>query len=117
MSRTIVAALVAVAATAALVAPTAVAAPAPPSQPPYEDCSQWFLQSWYPISADEPKWVFRCEWEDNFSPQEWTGSWVANDYYWNAQSSEIRWFATDVIDWGWYWSCVLYPYGVGACDA
>ncbi len=110
-------ALIVVAASIALFASTAAATSAPPPQPPYVGCGDWYVQSSYPMSADDPQWVFRCSWEDNFSPTDWTGTWVANDYYWNADSSQVTWFASYVIDWGWYWSCVLYPSGVGACDA
>jgi hypothetical protein len=106
-----------VAALAAFLAPSAAATPPAPSQPPYEGCSDWYVQSWYPMSTEDSQWVFRCEWDDNFSPTDWTGTWVASDYYWNAESSQVTWFATYVFDWGWYYSCVLYPDGVGACDA
>jgi hypothetical protein len=42
---------------------------------------------------------------------------MASDYYWNVDSSEVRWFASYIYDWGWFSSCVLYPDGIGMCNA
>ena len=38
-------------------------------------------------------------------------------YYWNADSSQVMWFATTFWEDGWYTYCNLYPSGIGACDA
>jgi hypothetical protein len=116
MRQAMITALVVIAATTALFASTASAAPAPPTQPSYEGCSDWYLQSSYPMSLEDTQWVFRCVWEDSMS-EDGTGWWWASDYYWNAESSQVMWFASYMAEAGWYWSCVLYPYGIGMCDA
>jgi hypothetical protein len=100
-----------------LIAVPAAASPAFPPVSTNEGCTDWYLQDWYPMSQDDPQWVFRCSWEYDFSPEDWTGTWVAYDYYWNADSSQVIEFAGYVIEWGWYGSCVRYPSGIGACDA
>jgi len=127
MRRSVNTVLIVVVASMALLAPTAVATPAAPPQPPqastlptyYEGCTDWNLQSSYPMSADHPEWVFSCWWGDNYSEENWTG-WRAHDlYYWNADSSQVMWYGANVIDlenW-WFWDCILYPDGIGMCDA
>ena len=36
--------------------------------------------------------------------------------YWREKSSEVRWYGMSWFD-GWFWSCILYPEGFGACNA
>lgn len=99
----------------------AAATPPPPPQPPaayaqtafYDACTDWFLQSTWPMSVSDPKWSFLCS---NGSPD--SGS--EDGWYWNADLQAAIWFHTAVWDWGWYWDCTAYPYGLdggGACDA
>jgi hypothetical protein len=67
------------------------------------------------MTANNPKWVFRCEFGELTG--DWnTTSWRADDYYWNATSSKVVWFASYAIDYGSFWQCVLYPTGIGACN-
>ncbi len=95
----------------ALFAPTAAATPAPPPQPPYEGCTDWSLQY---MSPDDPQWVFSC----TETGDEYGIAWERIDeYYWNAESSQVMWFATTFWEDGWYTYCNLYPSGIGACDA
>jgi hypothetical protein len=113
MRRVIIAAFVVVAASAAFLGPAAAAMPAPPSQAPYTGCSDWYPQTW-----GDSYWVFNCTWDDNFSPTDGTGTWMENDYYWDANSSQVFWFATYIIDLDsdWYYSCVIPPGSAGACS-
>lgn len=115
--RIIVTALTVLAASTAIVVPAAAATQDAPPVAPYEGCSDWYLQSTRPMSAEDTQWVFRCSWEDNFSSEDWTGSFGHSDYYWNADRSTVIWFSGFVYDWGWIWSCNLYPSGVGMCNA
>jgi hypothetical protein len=116
MRRVLITVFIAIAASAALWLPAASATPAPPSQLPYEGCSDWYVQTSYPMSEDDPQWVFRCS-AGNISWEEGTGWWGASDYYWNADSSQVVHFADYFVDLdeGFFWSCVLYPSGSGAC--
>lgn len=113
MRRMIITAFVVVAALAALLGPAAAATSAPPSQQPYAGCSDWNLQT-----LGDSYWVFSCTEEDNFSPTDGTGWWMENDYYWDANSSQVFWFATYIIDLDsdWYYSCVFPPGSAGACS-
>jgi hypothetical protein len=114
--RPLITAFVVIAASAALWIPAASATPAPPPQPPYEGCSEWYVQTGPPMSADDAQWVFRCS-AGNVSWEEGTGWWSASDYYWNAESSQVIHFADHFVDLdeGFGFSCVLYPSGSGAC--
>jgi hypothetical protein len=76
MMRRLIVLLVLTAASAALLAAPAAATttPARPLQPPsayvetawYEGCSDWYLQSTYPMSGADPQWVFTC-WNDYYA--------------------------------------------------
>ena len=80
----------------------------------YDGCTDWHLQSWYPMTPDDPQWVFGCE----ATGEEHGIAWRRfEEYYWNADSSQVMWFATTLWYDDWYTSCNLYPSGVGACDA
>jgi hypothetical protein len=117
MSRTTITLLVLIAGLAVAFAPTAAATPNPPSQAPYAGCTDWYLQSTYPMSTDDPKWVFSCS-EGEVDWDSMTGWQVTNYYYWNDELSQITWYETSIVDlddW-WFYDCTLYPSG-GACDA
>jgi hypothetical protein len=111
MQRVVITALIVLAVATAVFTPSAAAVPAPPDVAPYAGCSDW---SWSPTSTDDGWWVFRCLWEDSVYPTE---SWAENDYYWDAASSQVGWYATYAYDWGWYYRCVIPPGGAGACEA
>jgi hypothetical protein len=118
MSRTITL-FVLIAGFAVALAPTAAAAATPtsPSQAPYAGCTDWYLQSTYPMSADDAKWVFSCS-EGEIDWDSMTGWQLTNYYYWNDELSQILWFETsitDLDDW-WFYNCTIYP-GGGACEA
>jgi hypothetical protein len=100
----------------ALTGPIAVPAAATPAPPPspYEGCTDWYLQTWYPMSPDDAHWAFTC----TENGDEYGSSWERiEEYYWNADSSQVMWFATTFWFDDWYTYCNLYPYGIGACDA
>ena len=116
MRHAIVIAVVVMTSTVALFAPSSAAAtPPPPPDPPIAGCSDWVLSTWWPMSVDDPRWVFQCE-EGYIDPTDWSGYWIANLYYWRQESSEVRWYGRSWFD-GWFWSCILYPEGFGACNA
>jgi hypothetical protein len=115
MRRIFITTVLVIATCAALVVPSAGATPTAPTEPPYDGCSDWYVQTWYPMSEADQQWVFRCEagdisWEDG------TGWWGYSDYYWNAEWSTITWFAWQSVnlDEGWGFGCVFYP-EPGAC--
>jgi hypothetical protein len=124
MTRRLIALLVLAAAAAVVVAAPAEASPPPPPGPPsayvqtatYNNgCTDWYLQSTYPMSATDPQWVFTCSstdgWPDSYY---WTSQ---DSYYWNADRQTVIQFQWTVWDsTGWYWDCTLYPYGIGACN-
>jgi hypothetical protein len=96
-------------------APAAAAdTPAFPAVAPSEGCTDWHLQTWYPMSPDDPQWTFGCEVTGDEYGIAW---WRYDEYYWNADSSQVMWFATTFWEDGWYTYCNLYPSGIGACDA
>ena len=102
---------------AALTGPVAAAATATPAHPPVptlEGCTDWYLQDWHPMSPDDAHWAFTCEQTGDEYGISW---WRSDEYYWNADFSQVMWFATSFFENGWYWYCNLYPSGVGACDA
>jgi hypothetical protein len=126
MTRRLIALLVLVAAVAAVFADGAVATTPPrPPQPPsvyvqtaaYNNgCSDWYLQSNYPMSTANPKWVFSCSntyWYDPSDPEAWYQTY--DSYFWNADSQKaILWDYGVWDNWmGWYWDCPFYF--VGAC--
>jgi hypothetical protein len=115
--RTTIMLLVLIAAFAMAVAPTAGATSTAPSQPPYAGCTDWHLQSSYPMTPDDPKWVFTCT-EGAIDWSNGTGWEVTNYYYWNDQLSEIINYETTVVDlddW-WFSDCMVYFAG-HACEA
>jgi hypothetical protein len=97
-------------------APAAAAdTPAFPPVSTYEGCTDWQLQRWSPMSPDNPQWTIVCEMTGDEYGITW---WRWDEYYWNKDAGEIWLFATSYYDdGGWYSSCILYPSGVGACDA
>jgi hypothetical protein len=119
MTRRLIVVLVMVAASAAVLAAPAEATPPRPPQPPgayvqtaaYNNgCTDWFLQSTYPMSPAAPQWVFTC--------QSFDGYLYAEDrYYWNADRQTVILYEQTVWDDGfdWYTDCTLYRYG--ACPA
>src|SRR5262249_191092 len=121
-TRRMIALLLVVAASAALLAaPAAATTPPRPAQPPsayvqtatYDGCTDWSLQSTYPMSVANPKWVFRC-WNDYGDSSYFYET--SDSYYWNADLQKAIQFNQTVWDSdGWYWSCTLYPSFVGAC--
>lgn len=113
MREAIITAVVVIAAATAIFAPTAAAAPTPPTEPPYAGCSDWSLS--YPMSFDDPQWVFGCE--EGSVDENLVGTWIGNYYYWRAESAEVRWYAISMISDGWFWWCNLYPDGIGMCNA
>jgi len=124
MMRRLIALLVLVAASTALVAAPASATPPPPTQPPsayvqtatYGGCSDWYLQTTYPMSAADPQWVFTC-WNDWAVDDSYYGT-SQDWYYWKADWQTVILYEQAVWDSaGWYWDCTLYPYGYGACNA
>jgi hypothetical protein len=121
MTRRLIALVVLAAASAAvLAAPAAATTPPPPTAPPsayvqtatYNNgCTDWYLQSTYPMSATDPQWVFYCSNYDGYFTSQ-------DGYYWNPDLQTVILFEQAVWDDGfdWYWSCTLYPYGIGACN-
>jgi hypothetical protein len=91
----------------------ATAAPAFPPEPPYEGCTDWYLQY---MSPDEPQWAFTCTQTGDEYGIAW---WRADEYYWNADSSQAILFATSYFeDGGWYWYANYYNCSSGcAYDA
>jgi hypothetical protein len=117
LRRTTIMLLVLIAALAMAFAPTAAATPTAPSQPPYAGCTDWHLQSTYPMTPDDPRWVFTCT-EGAIDWNNGTGWEVTNYYYWNDQLSEITAFETSIVDlddW-WFSDCTFYLAGQ-ACEA
>jgi len=127
MTRRLIVFLVLVAASAAvLAAPAAAATPPRPPQPPsayvqtatYDGCTDWSLQSTWPMSVANPKWVFTC-WNiyyyDPSDPEAWYETY--DSYFWNADLQKaILWDYGVWDNWlGWYWDCPFYF--VGACPA
>jgi hypothetical protein len=117
----IVAAVVALLATTALSASAATTTtPAPPPAPPsayvqtsdYTDgCTDWSLQSTWPFSVANPKWVFTCTntfWYDPSDPDAWLRSW--DSYYWNAdKQTAIQWQYQIWDNYLFWWdSCTFY---------
>ncbi len=113
--RRVFAVLALVSALTGLIAVPAAATPAFPPVSTNEGCTDWYLQDWYPMSPDDAHWAFTCTETGDEYGISW---WRADEYYWNADSSQVMWFATSFYeDGGWYWYCNLYPSGIGACDA
>jgi hypothetical protein len=125
MTRRLIVLLVLVAASAAVFAAPAVATTPPrPPQPPsayvqtatYDGCTDWSLQSTWPMSAANPKWVSTCwntYWYDPSDPDAWYQT--LDSYFWNADLQKaILWDYGVWDNWmGWYWDCPFYF--VGAC--
>jgi len=95
-------------------APAAAAdTPAFPPVSTYEGCTDWQLQTWSPMSPDDPQWTFVCEVTGDDYGIMW---WRWDEYYWNADVAEIRLFASSYYDEGyWYWYADYYhcPDGCG----
>jgi hypothetical protein len=124
MTRRLIVLLLVVAASAAAFAAPAAATTTPPRppQPPsayvqtatYDGCTDWSLQSTWPMSVANPKWVFRC-WND-YGDSSYSYE-TSDSYYWNADLQKAILFNQAVWDsTGWYWSCTFYS-GGGACPA
>jgi hypothetical protein len=112
--RRVVALVAFVLALTGLFALPAAATPSFPPVTPYDGCTDWHLQSWYPMTADDPQWAFGCEATGDEYEIAW---WRYEEYFWNADSSQVTWFATTLWYDDWYMYCNLYPSGIGACDA
>jgi hypothetical protein len=112
--RRVVALVAFVLALTGLFALPAAATPSFPPVTPYDGCTDWHLQSWYPMTADDPQWAFGCEATGDEYGIAW---WRYEEYFWNADSSQVTWFATTLWYDDWYMYCNLYPSGIGACDA
>jgi hypothetical protein len=109
--------LVVIAAFAMAFVPTAAATPTAPSQAPYAGCTDWSLQSTYPMTPDDPKWVFTCT-EGAIDWNNGTGWEVTNYYYWNDQLSQILNYETTVVDLDdWWFSDCMFYFGGHACEA
>ncbi len=110
--RRIAAVLGLVAVLIALFAPTAAATPVFPPQPPYEGCTDWYLRY---MTPDDPQWAFTC----TETGEEYGIPWERYDeYYWNADSSQVISFATTFWEDGWYWYANYYNCSAGcAYDA
>jgi len=120
MARRLIVLLLVAASAAAFAAPAAATTTPPrPPQPPsayvqpatYDGCTDWSLQSFYPGSVANPKWVFTC-WSNGGDS---SYSWQARDsYYWNADLQNAILFQQAIWDSdGWFWSCYV---GGGACS-
>lgn len=110
--RRVVALFAFVSALTGFFAPPAAAMPTFPSVAPYEGCTDWTLRY---MTPDDPQWTFSCA---EIGVDDYGSTWERyEEFYWNADSSQVMWFASTLWFDGWYWYCNLYPSGIGACDA
>ena len=84
-------------------------------------CTDWSLQSNWPFSVANPKWVFTCtntDFYDFYDPVNYPNAWYQgwDRYYWNANAQKaVLWDYGGYDAWmDWYNDC---PFGfAGACS-